>query len=107
MFSSGTRSALLALVSSAIAVSAAPGLSVRVGGPAAVDGIQNFKVVATVTNTGDETLKLLNHPNGPLSQRPTDTFFVAHEESGAAPSFSGVKVSHTNVFTSSILIPVN
>ena len=92
MFTSAVRSALLALVSSAIAVQAAPGLSVQVGGSGAVDGVDNFKVTTVVTNTGDETLKLLNHPNGPLSQFPTETFSVNHEDTGASPDFVGVKV---------------
>jgi len=94
MFSPPTRFALLDLVSAAVGVSSAPGLSVHVGGPDAVDGVNNLKVVTTVTNTGDETLKLLNHPAGPLSQLPTETFFISHEENGASPSFTGAKVKY-------------
>ena len=93
MFSPVVRSALIALVVSAAVTQATPGLSVHVGGPEAVDGVDNFKVTATVTNTGDETLNLLNHPSGPLSQMPTETFLISHEETGANPSFSGARVS--------------
>ncbi|KAK7688332.1 hypothetical protein QCA50_008704 [Cerrena zonata] len=95
MFSSSVRSALVALVASAIAVSATSGLTLKVTGPEAVDGVSNLKVAATVTNTGDETLKLLNHPLGPLSKMPTQTFAIAHEDTGATPKFSGVKVKYS------------
>lgn len=95
MFSSSVRSALVALVASAIAVSATPGLTLKVSGPEAVDGVNNFKVTATVINTGDETLKLLNNPLSPLSQMPTETFSIAHEDTGAAPKFSGMKVKYS------------
>ena len=95
MFSTSVRSALVALAASAIAVSATPGLTLKVTGPEAVDGVNNLKVEATVTNTGDETLKLLNHPLSPLSKLPTETFTIAHEDSGAAPQFSGIKVKYS------------
>ncbi|KAI0072233.1 peptidyl-Lys metalloendopeptidase [Panus rudis PR-1116 ss-1] len=94
MFSTSVRSALITLVASAIAVSAAPGLSLKVSGPEAVDGVGNLKVVATLINTGDETLKLLNHPNSPLSTFATNTFNIQREDSGATPTFNGVKVKY-------------
>ncbi len=92
MFSSTLRSVLIVLVASAISASAAPGLSLKVTGPDVVDGVDKLKVVATVTNTGDETLKLLNHPLGPLSKLPTNTFAIINEQSGGVPKFNGVKV---------------
>lgn len=92
MFTSALRSTLIALVASAVAVSAAPGLSLKLSGAEKVDGVNNLKIVATVVNTGDETLKLLNDPRGPLSKLPTETFEIVHEASGASPSFTGVKV---------------
>ncbi|OBZ68536.1 Peptidyl-Lys metalloendopeptidase [Grifola frondosa] len=108
MFSSSVRSVLVSLVASAVAVSAITGLSLKVSGPEAVDGVNNLKVVATITNTGDETLKLLNDPRGALHTMPTDTFAIMNE-SGETPSFIGVKVKYvpstavkiagTNVFT--------
>ena len=94
MFSSSLRAALVALVASAVAVSAAPGLTLKLSGAEKVDGVDNLKVVATLENTGDETLKLLNDPRGPLSTLPTETFFIEHEATGATPSFTGVKVRH-------------
>ena len=93
MFTISLRSALATMVASAIAVSAAPGLSLKVSGPEAVDGVENFVVTATVANTGSETLKILNNPNGPLRKMPTNTFRIAHED-GSVPQFSGIKVEY-------------
>lgn len=93
MFSSIVRTALSGLVLSAIAASAAPGLSLHVSGPDSVDGVQNLKVVTTVTNTGDETLKLLNDPRGPLNKLPAETFAIS-DAAGAVPSFTGIKVKY-------------
>ena len=86
------RSALVVLVASAIGASANRGLSLKVTGPDAVDGVDKLKVVTTVTNTGDETLKLLNNPLGPLSKMPTNTFAIINEQSGGLPRFNGIKV---------------
>ncbi|CAL1694054.1 unnamed protein product [Somion occarium] len=94
MFSSAVRSALVVLVASAIAVSATPGLSLKVSGPTDVEGVDKFKVIATIINTGDETLKILNDPLSPLSNLPTETFAISREETGATPKFSGVKVKY-------------
>ncbi|KAM5544061.1 hypothetical protein V8D89_002247 [Ganoderma adspersum] len=94
MFSTSVRAALLALAASASAVAAAPGLSLKVTGSDAVDGVDNFKVVTTLTNTGDETLKLLNDPRGALHTLPANTFAITTDD-GASPSFSGVKVKYS------------
>lgn len=80
----------MALAASAIAVSAAPGLSLKVSGAEAVDGVENFKVTTTVTNTGDETLKLINDPRGALNTLPANTFAIT-SDAGESPSFVGVK----------------
>ena len=81
-----------ALVASAVAAAAAPGLTLTLSGAEKVNGVDNLKIVAVVKNTGDETLTLLNDPRGPLSKMPTETFLIQHETSGASPSFTGVKV---------------
>ena len=87
-------SSLLALVVSAIAVSAAPGLTLKTTTPTVnVDGLQNLKVTTTVTNTGDGTLKLLNDPRGVLNSFPENSFTVTNP-SGSSPSFTGAKVNH-------------
>ncbi|KAF5379072.1 hypothetical protein D9615_005979 [Tricholomella constricta] len=93
MFSSSLRATLIALVASAVAVSAAPGLSVKVAGPAEVAGVDNLKVKTTITNTGDEILKVLNDPNSPLSKLPAHTFIIT-DANGASPAFTGIKAKY-------------
>ena len=94
MFSTSVRAALLALAATASAVAAAPGLSLKVTGADAVDGVENFKVTATLTNTGDETLKLLNDPRSALHTLPADTFAITTDD-GARPGFAGVRVKYS------------
>ncbi|KAF5316045.1 hypothetical protein D9619_006759 [Psilocybe cf. subviscida] len=84
---------LLAFASLAVNVSAAESLYMRVSGPTEVDGVENMQVVVTVTNTGNETLKILNDPRGPLSTRPTNTFSIT-DASGAKPAFTGIKLKY-------------
>ena len=62
-------------------------------GPEAVDSVEHLKIVATVTNTGDETLKVLNDPRGPLNNIPTDTFVIT-DAKGSQPSFTGIKLKY-------------
>ena len=46
----------------------------------------------TITNTGDETLKLLNDPRGVLDSFPENTFSIT-DPIGSSPSFVGAKVN--------------
>lgn len=46
-----------------------------------------------ITNTGDETLKLLTDPRTPLSPFATNTFVVTNTQ-GVYPDFTGVKVRY-------------
>jgi hypothetical protein len=62
-------------------------------GPEAVEGVSNLKVTTTLTNTGDETLKLLKDPRGALSSAPAHTFTIA-DETGATPAFIGKKLKY-------------
>ncbi|KAI0347609.1 peptidyl-Lys metalloendopeptidase [Trametopsis cervina] len=94
MFVPLARSSLLVLFGSVWSASAAPGLSLKLSGAQKVSGVSNLKVTATVTNTGDDILKLLNDPRGPLSKFPTETFEIAHQDTGASPTFTGVKVKY-------------
>lgn len=83
---------LVALVASAVYVSAAPGLTVKISTPNInVDGLANLKVTTTVTNAGDETLKLLNDPRGVLRTFPENSFSITNP-TGSGPSFIGAKV---------------
>ncbi|KAJ8469577.1 hypothetical protein ONZ45_g10909 [Pleurotus djamor] len=93
LFSSSIRSALATIALAALAASAAPGLTLKVSGPDAVTGVDNLKVVTSLVNTGDETLKLLNDPRGPLSKLPTETFAIT-DASGARASFTGIKAKY-------------
>src|SRR6266436_5154655 len=63
------------------------------GGPDTVNGVQNLKVVVTITNTGDEALKLLNDPRGPLDTMPTDTFAIQND-AAEEPDFVGIQVKY-------------
>jgi len=93
MFSSSIRASLVALVASAVAVSATPGLSLKISTPSVdVDGLENLKVTTTITNTGDETLKLLNDPRGVLDSFPENSFTIT-DASGSRPLFTGAKVN--------------
>ncbi|KAH9858230.1 peptidyl-Lys metalloendopeptidase [Lenzites betulinus] len=93
MFSSAVRTALVALAASAVAVSAERGLSLKVSGPEAVDGVNNLQVTTTLVNTGDETLKLLNDPRTSLNSLPANSFAIT-TDAGESPSFVGVKVKY-------------
>lgn len=93
MFSSSLRSFLFALVASALAASAAQSLSLEITGPDSVNTVANLKVVATVTNTGDKILKLLNEPRSALSKLPAHTFSIV-DQAGASPQFVGIKYKY-------------
>jgi peptidyl-Lys metalloendopeptidase len=58
-----------------------------------VTDVENLKLVATVTNTGTETLKILNDPLSPLSKLPAKTFTIT-DASGRSPIFTGIKVKY-------------
>jgi peptidyl-Lys metalloendopeptidase len=53
-----------------------------------MDSVEHLKIVSTVTNTGDETLKVLNDPRGPLNKLPTA------DAKGAQPSFTGIELKY-------------
>ena len=93
MFSALLRAALLAVAVSAPAVAAAPGLSLKVTGSDVIDCVEEFKVVAILTNTGDETLKLLNDPRSALHTLSTNAFVITASD-GSSPTFTGVGVEY-------------
>ncbi|KAJ7486759.1 peptidyl-Lys metalloendopeptidase [Mycena latifolia] len=93
MFSSSVRAALSALVLAAVTVSAAPGLSLSLSGPQSVSSVSALQVVATLVNTGDVELKLLNDPRTVLHTFETDTFAIT-DASGNSPSFKGALVKY-------------
>lgn len=98
MLSSYLRASFIALVASAVAVSAAPanipgvGLTVILSLPASKgDGSENMKVITTVANTGNKPVKLLKDPRGVLSSFPEDSFAIT-SFTGSQPSFNGARV---------------
>ncbi|KAF8962979.1 hypothetical protein BDZ97DRAFT_1905037 [Flammula alnicola] len=93
MFSNTLHGAFLTLTSLAVVVLATRSISLEVTGPPSVASVEHLKVIATITNTGDETVKVLNDPRGPLSKLPTDTFAIT-DATGAQPSFTGIKVKY-------------
>ena len=91
--SSSFRAPLFALVVSVIAVSAAPGLTVKTSAPNInADESENLKVAATITTSGDETLSLLNDPRGVLSPFPENSSAIS-DATGSRPVFNSTKVN--------------
>ncbi|KAG8842402.1 hypothetical protein FRC20_004429, partial [Serendipita sp. 405] len=84
-----TVSALLAISG----VQAAPSLGLSVGGSASVQDVDNFKVTATLTNTGDETLRLYADPRSALSSFPANSFAVTDGDGSIVP-FVGAKAKY-------------
>ncbi|QRV92784.1 peptidyl-Lys metalloendopeptidase [Ceratobasidium sp. AG-Ba] len=79
-------------IASAVAVSAAPRLVLDVAGPSSVVDVHGLSVKATLKNTGDEAIKLLNDPRTILSKAKTDTFSISSET--GTPKFTGIKVKY-------------
>ena len=91
--------AYVAAASAVPAISTVPSLSVRTStSNPNIDGLENFKVTATIANTGDGTLKLLNDPRGVLNPFPEDSFTIT-DPSGSRPSFTGDSVSRVSGHT--------
>ncbi|CAE7161413.1 unnamed protein product [Rhizoctonia solani] len=86
------KSAVSAAILSAMAVSAAPGLLLDVAGPASVVDVNGLTVKATLKNTGDVPLKLLNDPRTILSKAGTNTFSIS--SASGTPKFTGLYVKY-------------
>ena len=63
-------------------------------GPDSVNTASDLNIAATLTNTGDEAVKVLHHPHSALSTLPGNIFSIYHTESGVEPAFSGVKAKY-------------
>jgi peptidyl-Lys metalloendopeptidase len=59
-----------------------------------------LKVIANLTNTGDETLQVLNDPRSILTSHPTNSFTIS-DANGASPSFNGMKLKYSPNFSAS------
>ncbi|KAG8812283.1 hypothetical protein FRC17_002104 [Serendipita sp. 399] len=84
-----TISALLAISG----VQAGPSLGLSVGGSASVQDVDNFRITATLTNTGDETLTLYADPRSALSSFPANSFAITGAD-GALVPFVGAKAKY-------------
>jgi peptidyl-Lys metalloendopeptidase len=82
------------LLLAASGAEAARSLGLTVNGADSVTDVDNFAVVATITNTGDETLKLYRDPRTALSSFPEDTFSLTSTD-GAVAEFIGAHVKYT------------
>ncbi|RXW21512.1 hypothetical protein EST38_g4321 [Candolleomyces aberdarensis] len=80
-------------LASALSAAAAPSISLAVEGAEAITSADSFQVTTVITNTGDETVKLLNDPAGPLSKLPTDTFYITNSK-GSSAVFGGIKAKY-------------
>ncbi|KAL0564815.1 hypothetical protein V5O48_017226 [Marasmius crinis-equi] len=86
--------ALVILAASLSAASATKLLSVSVSAPSSSFDVSGLEVTTTITNTGDETLKLLNNPASVLSKWATNSFEVTNAD-GTTADFTGVKVRYS------------
>ncbi|KAG8748284.1 hypothetical protein FRC10_007674 [Ceratobasidium sp. 414] len=77
----------------AASVAASPALKLTVTGPSGVTDVENLSVKATLTNTGSETLKLINDPRTVLSTWRTNAFSIQSE--AGSPAFTGIKVKYS------------
>ncbi|KAF8631709.1 hypothetical protein AX15_002236 [Amanita polypyramis BW_CC] len=76
----------------ALPPASASGLTIKVEGPNSISDVADLKLTATITNTSDNTLTLVNDPSGILtSGHPTERYNVSHPPSGAEPLFKGVR----------------
>ncbi|KAF7311760.1 Peptidyl-Lys metalloendopeptidase [Mycena indigotica] len=84
----------VALSTFAILVSAKPGLSLALNGPKQAKGVGELIITATLINTGDVELKLLNDPRTVLNSFETDTFSITNA-AGKSPVFQGAFVKYS------------
>ncbi|KAG5720804.1 Peptidyl-Lys metalloendopeptidase, partial [Termitomyces sp. T112] len=62
-------------------------------GEPTVAGVDKLIVKTTITNTADEILTLLNHPESPLNKLPANTFTITHA-TGITATFTGIKAKY-------------
>jgi peptidyl-Lys metalloendopeptidase len=90
--------AFLVAFAFAVAVSAAPGLTVKTSIPNDnVYGLENLWITTIIVNTGNRTLKLLNDPRGVLDPFPENSFRITNA-AGSHPLFNGDMVNHPSVY---------
>ncbi|KAH7335148.1 hypothetical protein B0J17DRAFT_695808 [Rhizoctonia solani] len=94
------KSVVSAVLLSAVAVLAAPGLVLDVTGPSSVVGVDELTFKTVLKNTGAESLKLLSDPRTVLSEAPTNVFIITSNSSSENPKFTGIKLKvEMRIFT--------
>lgn len=88
---------LLAFLFFALSVSATRSVTVKTTGPESVSHLKDLVVKVTLTNTGDQTLKLLKDPRGALSPFPGNSFGITKED-GCHPKFIGAKSKYAKQY---------
>ncbi|CEL59951.1 peptidyl-Lys metalloendopeptidase [Rhizoctonia solani AG-1 IB] len=73
-------------------VSGSPSLVLDIDAPSSVVDVDGLTVKATLKNTGDVTLKLLNDPRSVLSKVNTNTFSIS--SASGTPKFTGLRVKY-------------
>ncbi|EJD50714.1 hypothetical protein AURDEDRAFT_159862 [Auricularia subglabra TFB-10046 SS5] len=81
---------VFALAAAAVAFPARGGLTVSISAPKNVDSVDDVTVVASVTNTGKEDVKVINIGTVLDSKLPTKSFTVTKD--GQEASFTGLKL---------------
>ncbi|EKM83973.1 hypothetical protein AGABI1DRAFT_110574 [Agaricus bisporus var. burnettii JB137-S8] len=84
---------LITLLSSAISAIASPSLTLEVTGPSRIYDVDSLQVTAILTNSGNETVRILKDPRGILSEHPANKFSIFNTE-GSQPSFDGIEVKY-------------
>lgn len=87
-------SSFFVFLACALSANAARQLTLDVDGPAAVTSVEDLKVTTVLTNNGDETIRVLKDPLGPLSQLPAETFTIESEGS-SRPAFMGIRAKYS------------
>ncbi|KAG8914197.1 hypothetical protein FRC02_005076, partial [Tulasnella sp. 418] len=92
MFSQSTRAAAFVLAFLALPSFAVKDISVSITGSGSTIDADNFKIKTIITNTGDESVTLLNEPNSVLTPQWKTNIFGVVANNGAAARFKGMKV---------------
>ncbi|KAF9459386.1 deuterolysin M35 metalloprotease [Collybia nuda] len=94
--SSAIHAALATLMLQGVAVLAVPKLSVSVSGPNIIADVKDLLLKVTVTNTGDQALRLIKDPQVPLLTSPTNRFMITGPN-GTNPAFIGFYTKYAGV----------
>jgi peptidyl-Lys metalloendopeptidase len=61
-----------------------------------MDTSENLKVLVSLVNDGPDAVNVLNHPQGPLSKLPTNTFSITDsKDASIEPQFMGIRLKYS------------